>query len=448
MIVNNKFQSDADEFKILIDVLVKSGFQRKQIAEELGIKEKGKKNDGNLSVLSRLCNGSLQSYKGISISDYVEKIQKSKLLSSKLTSTNIDATKFDFIFFFYYWSEKGMAKVAVIGINKKSPRNSVFTYLTKQESGNYITGEVHDIKLFEHENSPTIDIVTRKRNKRGSTFISAHIGSKRLDEVKLTFCSYCGAMRSIQVNYAGIGILEQIAPEDFVNYMNELNSAGIHPSIVNVLYRRRLNLHHSENDVYDSYEALNSSQREPLNHIKGYWVGYYLRRMIEGPEKSGGLVKVIMIVEESGLATINFISGEYRDSAFNERTIYSGVFQFSIENSISIIVGKFQPVYKSNRLRMLLKYDDRKLTGFFCGWRIINSGYFTTPIYFEKIDISSNNKSKEETLKALFKEYKPARYHRTKLKDKEFEYVLQTLSTIEDTVFDTVQRCSNYLQKG
>jgi hypothetical protein len=283
-----------------------------------------------------------------------------------------------------------------------------------------------------------MDIVLSKK-QTGATFISAHLGNKEINEIEVSFCSYCGAMGANQKPYAGIGLLEKIEKNDFDRYLEEISLNGIPQQITNALYRRRFDLSEKEAEVYDSIETVNMTQKEPLKLVHGQWLGYYLRSHIEGPDTNGGIVKVLMDVEESGVANIYFRESD--NPKIKDVIIYKGFFRFPIENTGTITIGEFQNINNVNRLVMHLKPDAQKLKGVFTGYRTIDFGYFTSPIFFEKLYlIRDEGQTKKDFIENLINEHKPARYHMSKFND-DNEEIKNQLKRIQEKTFEIVENC-------
>ncbi len=243
--MNSKYDNPGELLEHLISTLYENGIQKTAIASLIGIK------GADLTDLQKLCNGKLKSHNGKTTSEYIDLIYKNTDFAEIISKKSINFTLFDKLFFLYYWSSKNQIGVAFLGINEKEITKSTFSYLKRNEAGAYVIEKKNMVASFEYEDRPTLEIILKKTQKNVSTFLSAHIGSTHIEDVKLTFCSYCGAMSSNHINYAGIGILEQIPKQDFISYWRNLNENKISPSIINALYMRRLDLETSETDVYE-----------------------------------------------------------------------------------------------------------------------------------------------------------------------------------------------------
>lgn len=420
-----------NRFSVIVKQLNDSGFSMKEIASELGMDN---------SVLTKLCNGTLKSSKGEKLSDLITKLTNDARFGAIIKGKKIDVSKFDMLFSFYYWSAENQLRPALLGIVNDRISECRFYYLQKDLTNFYAEKDALEVKSLVYENSETMDIVLSKK-KTGATFISAHLGNKEINEIEASFCSYCGAMGSTQKPYAGIGLLEKVEKENFSTWLEEISLKGIPPQITNALYKRRFDLSAIESKVYDSIEAINITQKEPLKLVNGQWLGYYLRSHIEGPNRSGGIVKVLMDVEESGVANIYFRQSD--NPNIKDVTIYSGFFKFPNDNSAAITIGEFQSEKNVNRLVMYLKPDAQKLKGVFTGYRTIDLGCFTSAIFFEKLYlIRDENQTKREFIENLINEHRPARYHKSKFIDDPND-IRNQLKSIQEKTFETVENCFN-----
>jgi hypothetical protein len=425
------------QFSKLIKELADQNIPKYEIAEKLGIL-KPNSTLGDNSVMTKLCNGTLKSFKGTTVEGFTSKLLTHKDFAPILTSRKIDASKFDLLFFFYYWSAYDELKLGLLGIVAGKLSECKFYYLQKDPNNIYVEKYTLEVKSITYENSETLDIIVSKKHT-GATYISAHLGNKEIDEIEVSFCSYCGAMGALQKPYAGIGLLEKVKKNDFARQMDEINSNGIPHQIINALYKRRFDLSNREVEIYDSIESINITQKEPLKLVSGQWLGYYLERQIEGPEESGGIVKVLMDVEESGITNIYFKDSD--DPNIKEFTVYKGFFKFPFHDSGAIIIGEFESQTNINRLILHLKPDAQKLKGVFTGYRSIDLGYFTSPIYFEKLYVSKPaSQTKNDFISSLADEHKPARYHRSQ-KNSYSQDIIDQLQRIQDKTFDTVHSC-------
>lgn len=428
----------SDLFRNAVELLYSSGYKKNEIAEALDIK---KNNDViDHAAFTKLCSGKLQSYKKRSIQSIYSELISLKQFKDFFNNNPFNIVSFDIVYIFYYWSYQNIIKTAIIGINMKRASSGRLIYLAKSASGNFTEKFSHPVISQEFINSETLDIRFNSKNKRsGATFLSVHLGSKSPEKINLTYTSFAGAMSNDQNQYCGIGVIQQIRKSDLTDFLKLLCQNGVPPSITNLLYKKRFDMTWPKHDMYENVEELWGTQREPLKLLKGYWVGYYLRNLIDGPKKDGGIVKIILNIQESGESFIYFNdSEEFEDSSL---VTYNGFLKFPGENNYQITVGEFQNIQNVNRLILYLKPQSKKMSGMFSGWRSIDLGYFSSPIYFERIPKNKIDleKSNEQQLSTLIEEYKPARYHRSHKND--FEQIIEELREIQNGIFETVEKC-------
>jgi hypothetical protein len=427
-----------DLFKNAVELLYSSEFKKNEIAESLNIKKNSSLVDH--SAFAKLCTGVLQSYKKRTIESLYNELINHPKYKSYFNKNPFNIISFDIIYIFYYWSYQNKTKAAIIGLNLKRATAGRLIYLEKTSASSFKEKYNHPVISQEFKNSETLDIRFNTKNKRsGCTFLSIHLGNKLPQNINLTYASFAGAMSNDQNQYCGIGVIQQIQKSDLKDFLNNLYTNYIPPSIINILYKKRFDVTWSKHDMFENIEELWGTQREPLRLLNGFWVGYYLRRLIDGPTLDGGLVKVIFHIQETGESTILFNdSDEIEDSNL---VIYNGFLKFPGENNYQITVGEFQTTQNVNRLMLYLKPQSKTMSGMFCGWRSIDIGYFATPIYFEKIPKNKIDlkKTDDENIAILINEFKPGQYHRTKTN--EFEDQIKKLREIQENVFETVEGC-------
>ena len=183
------------------------------------------------------------------------------------------------IFFFYYWSGDNEIRFAVLGIDLKKAKTGKLIYLQRTKNDEFEITHESNIESIAYEDSDTFDVILRSKRSLGATFLSVHLGSIEITDIKIAFCSYCGAKGAHETQFAGVGILHGIPKQEFETKLNDIKNKGINPNIVNVLYRKRFDLSLSEADLFEKEKNIDSYLPEPLKLVQDLWIGYYLRRM-------------------------------------------------------------------------------------------------------------------------------------------------------------------------
>lgn len=441
-------QNNLTQFAKSVDLLKSHKISKAIIAEKLGIiSTRTQKPDH--TILTKLVAGLVKTHNKRSVVELHQELITHEDFKKYFSNDLINITTYDHIFLFYYFSFHGIVKFAIIGISEKNSSLSRLIYLDKTEDGAYKESVTHHILTQTYKQSETLDLTCNNpRKKSGSTFLSIHLGDKSLAEIKVSFASYCGAMATDQNQYGGIGVIERITHEIFKDKMTILAKEGSPASVVNMLYRKRYDISRFpiSPEMYDDIDALFGTQKEPLKLIQGYWRGYYLRRVLNGDsDKSGGIVKVLLEIQPSGLAAIRFIDAVVEDMSTidmllkNKKVVeYKGVFKFPIPDSCSITAGEFEynKQQSISRLQLRLKYKSNKLVGMLSGWRTIDLGFYSTPIYFEQMNSDeigtlSNN---EILIKHHMTQYFRSTYQ-------SFKKQITELQRLQKDIFEGVEEC-------
>lgn len=420
--MKNSSNKDSEVLNYLVEILYSHGIQKKNIAFNIGIPK------SDTSDLSKLCDGTLKSCNRKSVKDYINSIYEFREFEKILTKNAINFSLYSRIFIFYYWSSNKHIGIAFIGINEEELEKSDFYYLTKTENGKYIVGRRSRVFSFEHKGKPTLEIILKK-NKDVSTFITAHIGSVDLDDVKLTYCSFCGGMGSNPICYSGIGILEQVNSSDYLHLISTIEHYGIPYSITNALYSRRIDLSNSEREVFSSYKEIQINQIKNIQGIAGYWLGYYARKDITDGDIKGGIAKVLMYIDRDGTVKVYY---QYNSGMTSYTPDYYGIVQFPHSKTKSIIVFELESYKRTHRIRFLLALNGGKLKGNFSGWTDKGILHFTRAMYLEKIDISYDENS-EKTLDILMKKHQPNGISRKNITSDE-NYISELIRVETDTI--------------
>jgi hypothetical protein len=399
---------DTQRFNQCVEKIAAAGILKKEIAADLGMVNK-KTGEGNISALDKLCNGTANSNNDRSVEALTSLLLSIEKYRRIIGGMFIDTVAFEFIFFFYYWSNHDEIRCGILGINLSEKKGRLIYFTTISEKEFRITHE-SDLKKIAYQNSDTVDLMFKSKENLGATFLSVHKGSIEIPDMEISFCSYCGAMGSQETQFAGIGILQRINKIEFEDRFKVILSDGIAPNIANVLYKRRFNLHPSESESYKTPEKINLPQIEPLKLVKGVWQGFYVRRILKNTNGEGLLCKVLMVVKENGIARIHFKESD--DEKIEPPNPYHGFFKFPILNKATVVVGEFENEHNTNRLTLYLKPDGQFLEGIFTGWRTKDLGVFATPVYFERIPQKDSEKYEnlEDYIKKLLEVFKPARY--------------------------------------
>jgi hypothetical protein len=408
-----EYHKDHEILNFLVEVLHHSGVQKKEIASQIKIPKL------DLSDLAKLCSGTSKTCNGLAASDYI--------------SVDIDTINNDRIFFLYYWSIHHQLKFSIIAVNDVS-KSGEFVYVKKGTNSMFEIERKSKVDSFNHNNLPTIEFILKKEDVDVSTFITAHKGSKKLNDIRLTYCAYCGATGSNYLSYSGIGILEQIPKMDLLKHLVYLAIEGVPPSISNALYRRRFDLETSESEVYDSYEQIKEKQINAIKNLVGYWVGYYPRKNIEVGKVRGGIAKVVMSVKADGKVHVYYQAKSHPDYSPD----YEGILRFPHSKKKSIIVGELEHYKKTHRVRFLLNAHSNQISGNFSGWRDEDSFHFSRAIFFEKVENIDLSDHKND-IPLLLSLYKPRGYHRGELEG--MSKIIEKLIKIEADTIHTMKSC-------
>jgi hypothetical protein len=419
------------DFALIIEILKRNKVKLSEIAEYLKLYGKDNKTI-NLSVLTKLTTGVIKTNKGRGYEEYISLLEKK--YHHILSDRSISTVEIDFSYLLFFWDKAGTINFSLVLLSTSSDTKGRVIYFKKNEDGKYVELESLEIKSFFYKDSETLDIIFKDTKRSGFTFVSIHKGNKRLDEINLSFCSYSGSMESTQTPFAGIGIVKQINIGDIEKEIDFICHNGIDSQVTNVLYERRMDVKDHEVKVIANYDELIDKNRDPQKIVAGVWVGYFLRNEIDMFVEGGGIVTVVMRIKESGEATIvHFLSKETKSP---EKIIYRGIIRFPIDNQTTIMLGNFEKKNDTHRLSLYLRTDSQKLKGMFTGWRVTDTTFFATPIYFTRI---TNDIQNESQFEQLLQDIKPTRSHFNEFIKKEVPDVINQLGKIQENSFATIE---------
>ncbi len=423
-------------FNEIVSLLKEHGFTKSQIASEMGVTKLNKENRtvANLQAFNKIEKDELFSYKKIPLEAMIKLIENAPIFKKVFQPDHIDISLYTHAFFLFYWSNRNEIGLAFIGIEDKDLSKSSFIYLQRNKDGHFVPLKTRLVASFSYTPHKVLEIIIHKKEGAPKTFLTVDIAGGDIEDVRFAYCSFCGSMSSNKGVYSGIGIIENIDSHFFNNRIKQLND-HVPSSIINALYNRRNNVEHSELGLYENENEIRNKQINAIRAIQGYWVGYYPRKHIEVDGIEGGLSKVIMHIEASGVVKIYF------KSVFDNNVIipnYTGVIRFPFSRKSTLIVGELEHFKGTHRIRLLLNSHKEELTGNMSGWRDEDGSLFSRAILFESIKTEPDH-ILQESLTSLIDTHNPRGYSINEMMS--FVNQIKSLKKIEEKSLHTLENC-------
>lgn len=434
-----------NRFNSYIELLITNGYELGEIAASLGVfkyHNEKKTIKVDYSAFYHLRKGTRKDFRTNKIEDFIEVLEANVNYRKVLMPKSIEQQDFEYTFLWYYWSHSNEVGVAFLGINKlekdKKIQQGIMHYLVKEKitDGAYVIRKTRAIKSFTHIQNRSIEIITSKHLNSPSAYIVADLGGESLENVAISYCSFCGSASSVQGVYSGIGILEHVNPIFIEQRLKEI-SKEIPSSIINALYFRRNVKGEAEPGSHENIDDLRHQQLKYIANIKGYWHGAYIRKHIHEHKSDGGLAKVLMHIDESGFIQV-FVKSDYQGKPITP--YYTGMLYFPDGEKESFMVGKLVPSKGLHRIRFHLNLHSDGLVGIMSGWRKDDNVYFTRVIILENIKTESDKFSIEQ-IASLTEEYKPKGYSKKEVG--QFKYILEKIQDLELQYIHSFDNCLN-----